>query len=296
MVQWSEILHTNWDYSPEQCPASETYDYTQLITSTATLKTGGKGVPGRKNLVEIDVSAVDYDSPWPTPIPPGGISVQSNAPNANGQIYVVLPDGMTMDITPQASPQSYTYSFNVTKYPASFQVFVRQPWPNYPNDLIIWTLSDDPIPFGYPVYKLGGIAAGHAWWELSCGAPVDAMNQFTSTNYSRWMNIQAGYAPTNSSIDWWLTLVALSPIKEGPGCLDTDPGTPNVQRTYAIGFGGMLNGLLHTENLNENPGTWDSETHNCVQETIITGHKSGVNLSGSSDPEGFGFDLPPSDP
>jgi hypothetical protein len=61
----------------------------------------------------------------------------------------------------------------------------------------------------------------------------------------------------------------------------------------------LIDGLNYTESISNSPGTWNSSTNNCVQETVKTGTSVGVQLpQGVNDwyPEYFGIHLPPSDP
>lgn len=97
-----------------------------------------------------------------------------------------------------------------------------------------------------------------------------------------------------------VTLLVATAVKVGPGCLSTNNGSADVHRTYAIGFQskGLIDGLGHTENVNQFPGVWDSLWHNCVHETVITGKTTDIQLPykiNDSTPEEFGRHLPPDD-
>ena len=297
--EWSETDHFEWNINSDQCSESGETDYNLHTATTVRLQTGGKGVAGRQNLVEIDVGATAYlsfpvplpdtfNQDWTTQVVPGNeITVNGKTANANGQIFTVLPDNTTMDITPQAPPQRYSYLVGATKYKSCFEVFVREPWPLYPY----YYFGPYGPPAGYPVYG-NGVGAGHAWWELLNSAPSAAINQFTSTNCSQWLNQQVGYSPSNA-----VFISLIPPIKQGPGYLDTNNGDANNQRVYAIGFQGLLGGLNDTENLYNNPGIWNSSTHNCIHEAVKAGNSAGVSLpTGGYTPEFFGLQLPPSDP
>jgi hypothetical protein len=304
-AEWALAEHAAAEYPLPQgdgCPSvSYVDDDTESIVTCMTLLTGGKGAVQRQNLFGFNVSAQAFisrympDGMW-TPdwnvatVPNGMITLLGSTPDTNGNIYMVLPDNNNMDITPYTPFQRFTYTVDPTEYKAYLNVFVRQPWPNYPNDYFIPPATP---PLGYPVYQIGGLGAGHVWWQLSCDAPPAAMNQFTSTNNSQWLNQQVGYSPSNA-----VFISHNPPVKQGPGFLDTDNGSANIERTYAIGFRGpgLIDGLCDTENLFMNPGTWNSESHNCVHETIKAGTSVGVDLPHIFDPEFFGFDLPPSDP
>ena len=147
------------------------------------LQTGGKSGSRLHNLFGFTASATQIVSVKDPPpfnennfvqnisIPQKNIVLGSaGTMPATGTLYKILPDDTTIDVTPTVSGVDY-YTFNVSesKYHSHFQVFVRQPWPNYPNDDFDNNPIDEdfnPTPPGYPIYKFGGLAAGHAWWEL----------------------------------------------------------------------------------------------------------------------------------
>ncbi len=85
-------------------------------------------------------------------------------------------------------------------------------------------------------------------------------------------------------------------VKVGPGKVYGANSGPTVHRTYGAGFlgKGVIDGVNYVESLRQHPGEWDSEYHNCVHETVLTGKATGIPLplSGTS-PERFGFNLPP---
>ena len=99
---------------------------TESINTTMTLQTGGKGIPGVQNLFEIGVSAVNFLSRYidngqftpfwnTTNIPYSQITVLGKTVGNDGILYVVLPDNVTVDVTPQAPPPRYTYSVGASK-------------------------------------------------------------------------------------------------------------------------------------------------------------------------------------
>jgi hypothetical protein len=296
--------------------AQDNVVWTRTADTVMKLFTGGKAGSGRQNLFVLNASGrrplwtgvklnlligelwTEWElppllGPW-TSIDPRQITIAGKALDTNGTAYFAWPDGVTRDVTPRTGYDYYTFAQpSVGKYLSHFEVFVRQPWPDiYDRD---WTPPDPPPP-GYPL--VAGIDAGHAWWKLSSDAPVEAVNKFTGTDCTQWLNTEVGYGPVDTSYDWWSWIwdPGSSSVSTGPGELETDNGYPSVHRTYGIGFPGLIAGLNHTEHLNQYPGTWDSRWHNCVHETRITGGAAGVKLPDDWDPEDFGFDLPPDDP
>ncbi len=252
------------------------------------LHTGGRGKIS--NLFQLTATATDDATEMS--IPPPQISVAGYTLNASGVAYAIFPDGATIDITPQTGAPYYDFTVGAGKYLSHFEVFVRQPYPNYPSDAGSYGLMGPPL--GWPIYEWGGKQAGHAWFKLSTGAPSAAISQFTTPDCSQWLNQEFGYGPINDSL-----LSIYPPVAAGPGTNYMDNGSANIDRFYIVGFQGpgVINGLSHAENIHSNPGTWNSATHNCVHEVVITGNTSGKQLPiGDATPEFFGFALPPSDP
>ena len=282
--------------------------YERSAQTTYHVQTGGRAIPGRQNLWRFSAGASwikdKHATPpfWSTPnqaIDPTQVWIRGQHLDTNGNTYIVLPDGQDLDVTPQV-PGLVFYTFGVggQKYLSHFEVFVRQPYPRFPDDYNDY--GPDGPPFGYPVYKFGGLAAGHAWWKLYCSAPIDGINKFTSTNCSQWLNKEVGYGPVNSSFDCWACLINATAVKVGPGFLSTNNGSADVHRTYAIGFQtkGLIDGLGHTENVHQSPGEWDSLWHNCVHEAVVIGKTTGIQLPynlNDSTPDEFGRHLPPDD-
>jgi hypothetical protein len=125
-------------------------------------------------------------------------------------------------------------------------------------------------------------------------APIDGITRFTTPDCSQWLGQEIGYAPISSHF-----ISYVPPIKEGVGYLDTNNGSASVHRNYAIGFQGpgLIDGSGDTENLHQSPGTWNSDSHNCVHEVIKAAKAVGIQLpSLDFNPEGFGFNLPPDSP
>jgi hypothetical protein len=138
--------------------------------------------------------------------------------------------------------------------------------------------------------------AGHAWWKLTAEAPIEAVSMYASTNCARWLNVETGYGPVESSFDFWRLFLLQGIDKQGPGKVYGASTGATVHRSYIAGFieKGVIEGAMHVDKLATNPGIWDTAYHSCVDETIITGKHSGVQLPrGEGTPEDFGFKLPP---
>lgn len=277
--------------------------YTRKADTVWHVQTGGKGVP-RQNLWQFGGSASEVLSKRSVPpfynastrgIDPTQIQILGKNLDTNGVLYTILPDGQDLDVTPQVKGADfYTFGVGGQKYLSHFEVFVRQPFPRYPDDATSY--GPDGPPLGWPVYDIAAGDAGHAWWRLSTDAPMDIVSRFTTTNCLRWMNAEAGYGPESASIDYWQLFLLQGIVKRGPGKVYGASLGPTVHRTYGAGFlgKGVNNGVNYVESLSQHPGEWDSEYHNCVHETVLTGKATGIPLpiSGTT-PERFGFNLPP---
>jgi hypothetical protein len=273
--------------------------------ATLKLATGGPKNSQRKNLWLISANVGAEDPVFPNIatkiIPPNQITVGSLGNlDTNGNLYVVLPDNQTFDVTLHCPAPWYWMSVTAQKYKSYFEVFVCQPWPNYPNDGFNNDPDDpfyNPAPPGYPFFRIG-VNAGHAWWNLTTDAPIDVINQFArNTNAANWLGSprpEVGYGPA-SSIIWTL------PWKIGtaPGELPFPNGdSPTTNVTYIVGFQGpgLIDGLNYTEGVHENPGTYSihSPFYDCVSHTAAgAGMSVGISLPNDITPEFFGFDLPP---
>jgi hypothetical protein len=100
------------------------------VKSRYTLKTGGQALPGQQNLWCIHATAVNYPinpaTNWgltTIPIPPSQITIAGQTLDANGNVYVALPNNSPpIDITPMASPNDYTFTPpTATEYQAQIQ-------------------------------------------------------------------------------------------------------------------------------------------------------------------------------
>jgi hypothetical protein len=213
----------------------------------------------------------------------------------DGKLYVALPDGVEKEATIKAEDENFfTFDVSGQKYLPHFEVFVRQPWPNYPHD--VWDPIYNPQPFGYPFVNIAMHDAGHSWWRLTCGASCDVISRFTIADCSQWLGGTGwGYGPDDTA-----HIIHLKPYeKEGTGHVYAGDGSETVHRIYTCGFlgPGLIGGLEQTDNLARHPGTWNSATHNCLHELINIGGAVGRDLPPADEmPEFFGFDLPPDDP
>jgi hypothetical protein len=282
MAEWNMSQH-------EAAQLEGTADETVSICSQMTLQTGGKGVAGRQNVFEIDVSAWSWqpcgvlngdDVPgWDvcsTLVPPTEISDLGQTANTNGQIFTVLPDNTTMDITPQTPAQCYTYLVSPTKYKSYFQVYDRMP--NVP---------------AYPGVEIhNGTDFGHAWWGFWTAAPATTL---IPTNLLPFLNTTAGF--------YALTHPPLYNLQESvPGRVRVPDGYtyPTVQPRWQIGFNQLISGLQFTQSQASSPPMYNFLTHNCVDEVIQVGAAAGVSVPDYkgggpwSNPEWFGVGLPPS--
>jgi len=262
------------------------------------LLTGGKAGSGKLNLFCISAWAQEYGAPAETSqwqgtqqwnIDSTRIMVMGKYLNTNGNAYVVLPDNSAPDLDLEIpGVRHYNAAAGVQKYHSHFEVFVHQPWPNYPNDIF----DPDAVPLGYPI--VNGFDPGHAWWELVTEAPREAIYYFSKNHSGRWANSEVGFEAA-TTLNWLIVLSGECPTAPGKFPYYTsDP--KDVQRTYNIGFPGLLGGLNHCENIYWNTPVYNLCNNNCVNQTFITGGAAGVLLPNDWDPEDFGFDLPPSDP
>ena len=273
------------------------------------LFTGGKAGVGHMNLIQLQcsgtaygkpdtnapVDGLPYFAPWvnaeETNIPPQNLSALGQNVGSDGNLWVVLPDNASPDLDLMAPGfRHYCATATPTKYLSRFDVFVCQPYPGFTYD---GQAYGAPPPIGFPTWR-PSVNAGHAWWGLSTEAPSDAVNQFTTTNCSQWLNQQVGYG-ANGSL--WNPFT--HKLGTAPGELPYPYGNAaTVSGSYTIGFqsSGVIDGLNYTENLHTNPGTYNLGNNNCVIKTVGAGSAVGVTLpTGPNDwkPEYFGAHLPP---
>ncbi len=92
------------------------------------LRTGGKALPGRRNLIVLHADgAVVTDAQWhpPTPLNSGNslylgperMIIRGQSVGTDGYLYLALPDGAELDITPTvADCDIYAFEVNPTKH------------------------------------------------------------------------------------------------------------------------------------------------------------------------------------
>ncbi len=78
------------------------------------LHTGGKAQTGRQGLFQLTASATDDSTGLG--IPPQQISVAGKTLGADGVAWLEFQDGITVDVTPQASAPLYDYGISAQKY------------------------------------------------------------------------------------------------------------------------------------------------------------------------------------
>jgi hypothetical protein len=286
MAEWGVSGQGGYSMILDGCPDKEVDGGNESICTTMMLFTGGKGVRSIQNLFEIDVSATSYlpsSNPdiedwmpiWDVEsVPPGQIQDLGQTPNANGQIFIVLPDNMAIDVTPQAPPPCYTYSVGAIKYKSYFFVFVDQPDTTSPYHHV-WTSAD---------------SAGHAWWRLELQAPAAALNHYIQSNLLSYLNISEGYGPLTDVKPWSPTAPGLLRLPE------TDVYF-SVSKKYEIGFQDLINGLIFSQAIRIFPPEYDLYNNNCVDIDIKAGTSVGLSLPDDkgpksySNPEWFGYGI-----
>jgi len=216
---------------------------TRTADTKLRLRTGGKARPRRMNLWVLTGGAEKVVNHWePSPcnpvypkeaIPPTSITIGSLGKlGSDGRLYVVLPDGANpdVDVTPVVQGLDY-YTFNVVgrKYISRLEVFVRQPFPEYPYDERRY--PDGP-PLGYPIYDLWGPEqAGHAWWRLTTEAPANIVERFAGTALARSLGLECGYGPEGASLISWIP-----PVKQGVGKVYHDNGIADFTAPTELAF------------------------------------------------------------
>jgi len=291
----------------------EEYSFQRQAQTKYVLLSGGLAIPGVTVLHDFTASAqtipqiantpnasspngwtmgVDPHFTFPSPsIAVGGFGNL----DADGHLYKEGPADLSGDATPHVGgDKHYTFSQAThSAYTSKFEVFVHQPWPNYPNDHFNNDPEDplyNPQPPDYPY--VNGADVGHAWWKLVTDASEEAIKKYTTSDCSYWANQELGYGP-----EGWTLLNVLDAIHH-INCPEAEGEFPfsdnvakDVDRTFDIHFMGMIGGLNHCEALFKNHGTYDLCTHNCVSETKNTGAAAGLSLPDDWDPEHFGYDI-----
>jgi hypothetical protein len=274
---------TNVVFSPilpwEHCDTNGYVPYVNVRRTADTeinLSTGGPAGSTAKNLWVISASATDTT----TGIPYDQIEIGSYGTlDADGNLWVVLPDNQDLDVTPFVKGKDFlTFTEPPpTKYLSHFGVFVNM-----------------PDPGGTANYTGSGFSRnyGHAWWCLSSDAPADAIVQQLkaaglNSNSVNQLNVQEGYGPVGD-----LTLVYSPFDLVAPGEVIGSSGD-NTNRTYEIGFYGLLGGLNSAQYLSDHPGTYGARNNNCAEEVESLGALVGVPLPNTRYPEVLGHQLPP---
>jgi len=117
MAEWSETdLRTEFWALP--CATTATNESTENNIVTMTLYTGGKAIPQAQTVIQVNVSATAFlsfiDTPFDTiwtfqAVPENEITILAKSPGYDGNLYVALPKGTTMDATPSTPFQRVSF-------------------------------------------------------------------------------------------------------------------------------------------------------------------------------------------
>ncbi len=118
---------SHWEQNDNGTEKSDTYS--RVAQTQLYLRTGGKALPGRRNLIVLAASAgYVTDAKWhpggpqgsPPPelaLAPQRMTIQGQSVGTDGYRYLALPDGAEVDITPTiAGCDFYTFDVNPTKH------------------------------------------------------------------------------------------------------------------------------------------------------------------------------------
>ena len=171
-------------------------------TVTVQLRTGGKSGSKHRNIFVMQSSATGYQHltssdyyigymaagiPIPTDsysVPPGSIKVAGKSLGEDGLAYVVFPDNATLDITPQAHANYYSFGVSASKYTPTItangtdlevttptfcigqQVAFSLNWspsapPNVLDTLQHWTLPDKYVNQAYQPYPYSSVCTSY---------------------------------------------------------------------------------------------------------------------------------------
>ncbi len=142
MEEWSSVDPYSGLYAPLGSNGiGWNYNVSVNLSSRVTLQTGGKGIPGRQSLFEINASAVEYlsqgfdpneadelppgeirvlASSWTAAaVPPGEVTVLGQSLGSDGMLPIVMGDNLTVDFTPQVPSPNHTYSVGAVKLPVT---------------------------------------------------------------------------------------------------------------------------------------------------------------------------------
>ena len=253
-----DVKSDKWDSSggDNQWYGGTSHDsYTRSAQTTYHVQTGGRAVPGRQNLWRLSGWASKITDKHATPpfwftpteaIDPGQIQIRGKSLDTNGNVYLILPDGQDMDVTPQVSGMEfYVFGVGGQKYYSYFEVYVKQPYPGTQT-----TLSD---------------YTGHAFWGLDTDAPDEAI-AYLAPSLQYYINANWGFYPNGP--DCGLT-----------GQLQNDDTHPySVRRVFYIGFNDLISGLQFTRGIDNEPPVYCYRSYSCVGASQDAGHNVGITL------------------
>lgn len=133
----------------------------------------------------------------------------------------------------------------------------------------------DPYEIGFSGEKKDqlDVDVGHSFWAYTCNYPDAIQNE----QLRFYVNQPTGYYPT----------VAISPSNPaGPGTLvvpdNAHMAGHEVSHTWEISFSQLLNGLLYSRNLHNNPGTYNLNSNNCTDVAVGAAAAVGVGIETQS--------------
>ena len=160
---FQEIAH--WQYSN---PSYHLVNWQYLDQQRYVLKTGGQAIPGQQNLWVIhatanDESIGDIDGSGPA-IPPSQITAAGQTLDANGNVYLRLPNNSPpVDVTPMAPGNAYTFSGpTATEYTLVHQTECTA-WDNSDNERTTIGIGE--------IVDLSGMP-GNTTWSVSGGGSL----------------------------------------------------------------------------------------------------------------------------
>ncbi len=256
--------------------------YKRKADTALHVKTGGKALPARQNLWRFNGGASEITDKRAQP-PLSGQQITNKTRiaigghgnlQADGNLYVVLPDGQDIDVTPTvAGLDFYTFSVSGQKYHCYFTAYAEMPNPGGGRmSIVSW-------------WDTG--LAGHGWWCLSSDAPIDALSKAGINIASlTFLNAQVGYFP----------LVSISSLFTPETGVLKNPGSGgrvDAAHLFKIGFNDLKSGLNFTANLSSNPGTYSLYLYpnNCVTTTIQAAAAAGITLPNDTTPQNLGIDI-----
>lgn len=197
------------------------YHVSRGVVTSCTLRTGGKAASGLTGLFGLFVTATNmtqlgnpnYPLGIGVPVPYNHITVMGQTLGADGNHWVIEPDGISVPV-PVVVPGSVSFYYSIlpAKYKAFFTAYFDMPGP----------------PPSHVTHI--GTDYGHAWWMLSTDAPVAGIRAALGTTPLgiEFLNIQVGYADHGHPI--------------GPGVLRDPETNTNISESkqYQIGFCGSF--------------------------------------------------------